>query len=120
SGSAGGPLRALLVALALALPGLAAAQVPTTHDPSGPWRTVHTEHFRLHYPKRAEAWALLAGSELESIRARVSEAVGFEPTQVVDVLVLDPFRMANGFALPLTSGPRMALFATAPDSDPSF
>ena len=24
----------------------------------GPWRTVETEHFRLHYPVEAEAWAL--------------------------------------------------------------
>ncbi len=116
----GGPLRTLLVALALALPTLATAQVPTTHDPAGRWRTVETAHYRLHYPLRAEAWALLAAAELDDIRARVAEAVGYAPPQIVDVLVLDPFRQPNGFALPMTSAPRMALFATAPDADPSF
>jgi len=82
-----------------------------------PWRTVETEHFRLHYPAEAEAWALESAAQLEDIRARVSEEVGYAPDQVVDLVVMDPYTQANGFALPWINGPRMGVFASPPNAD---
>ena len=79
------------------------------------WRTVHTEHFRLHYPADSEAWALHAAQRLEAIRALVAPAVGHAPRQIVDIVVMDPFAQANGFAIPFLNGPRMGVFPTAPD-----
>lgn len=79
------------------------------------WRTVHTEHFRLHYPADSEAWALHAAQRLEAIRALVAPAVGHEPSQIADIVVMDPFAQANGFAIPFLNGPRMGVFPTAPD-----
>ncbi len=82
--------------------------------PSDRWRTVHTEHYRLHYPVPAEAWALDAATQLEDIRARVVAEVGWAPDEVVDVRIADPVSDANGFAIPLWNSPRMELWATAP------
>src|SRR5690349_4961101 len=95
--------------LALALLSPAAAQTPEEE-----WRTVETAHYRLHYPADTEAWALLLAAQLEGIRARVSAEVGYEPSQVVDVVVMDPWAAANGFAIPFLNGPRMGVFPTAP------
>ncbi len=82
--------------------------------PEADWRTLTTEHFRVHYPAHSEAWARHAVARLESIREVVAEEVGFTPTEVVDVLVSDPTASANGFALPFLGWPRMVLWTTPP------
>ncbi len=105
----------ILFSLALLLPSSALAQ-----DPQQPWRTVETGHFRLHYPVEAEAWSLDAAQRFEAIHAAVTEAVGYEPRQVVDVVVLDPYGRANGFALPSLRWPRMGVFTSAPGADSSI
>ena len=50
---------------------LAAAQTP-----SDPWRTVRTEHFRIHYPLAAATWSEGAAARLEEWHARVVAEVG--------------------------------------------
>lgn len=102
----------MLALLALLLTGPSLAQSPDDR-----WRTVETEQFRVHYPVQAEEWALDAAAQLDSIRARVADAVGFRPTQKVDVLIVDPYTQANGSAWPFLESPRMLLWATPPESD---
>ncbi|MBW1878445.1 MAG: PD40 domain-containing protein [Deltaproteobacteria bacterium] len=104
-------MRAVFLSLALAVGSPAMGQVQDSH---GTWRTVETTHYRMLYPIEAEPWALHTAAQLEPIRARVSEEVGYEPEQVVTLVVLDPFRQANGFAIPFTRKPRMGVFATPP------
>lgn len=101
----------IVCALAFALAAPAAAQAPAAD-----WRTASTEHFRVHYPKESEVWALRAASRLESIRAAVIAEVGYEPPQVVDVFVSDPVAEPNGMALPLLGRPRMVLWTSPPDA----
>lgn len=110
-GRAGGTtvVKTLAVAAALTLAAAARAQ-----GPDAEWRTVTTEHFRLHFPVQCEAWALRTGAQLESIRARVVDEVGYAPPQVVDVLVMDPAGEPNGLAISLLNSPRMVLFASPP------
>ncbi|MEL6349619.1 MAG: hypothetical protein AAFV53_41330 [Myxococcota bacterium] len=84
-------------------------------SPEDAWRTVRTPHYRLHYTEDSEVWALYTAERLESIRGRVSEEVGYDPSTIVDIVVLDPFAQPNGFALPFLNNPRMAVFLTAPD-----
>jgi hypothetical protein len=91
------------------------ALTASAQSTSEPWRTVQTEHYRLHYPADSAEWALYTAARLEAIRALVAEEVGFEPTQRVDIVVMDPFAQANGFAIPFLRGPRMGVFPTAPD-----
>lgn len=85
--------------------------------PAADWRTVETKHFRVHYPREYEEWALRAASRLESIRDAVSKEVGFAPPQTVDVLVINPVADPNGMALPLLDSPRMVFFAEPPGPD---
>lgn len=102
----------MVALLALLLAGNAEAQSPDDR-----WRTVRTEHFRVHYPEEAEAWALDAASRLDGIREQLTEEIGFAPTRTVDVLVLDPYTTANGSAWPFLRYPRMVLWVTPPESD---
>lgn len=105
------PLMGAVLALSLALPAFGQN---VTHRPEGKWRTVTTDHFRLHYPLEAEEWALEVASQLDGIRAVVSEEVGYDPPKRIELVVMDPFRDANGFALPFLGRPRMGVFATPP------
>src|SRR2546425_4317129 len=47
------------------------AQAPSAH-----WRTIHTAHFRFHYPEEYEQWTLRAASRIESVRDAVVREVG--------------------------------------------
>ncbi|HSG38017.1 MAG TPA: hypothetical protein VLE27_00145, partial [Thermoanaerobaculia bacterium] len=96
-----------LAALLLAIPLRA-------QGPSADWRTLTTPHFRVHYPASSEAWAQRAAARLESIRERVVAEVGYEPPEVVDVLVSDPVADPNGAALPFLGWPRMVLWTSPP------
>jgi hypothetical protein len=78
--------------------------------PNANWRTISLTHFRVHYPSEYEEWATYVASRLESIRSVVSAEVGFEPPQVIDVLVVNPAASANGTAYPFLAGPRMVLY----------
>ncbi len=84
---------------------------------SADWRTIETPHFRVHYTAPDEAWTLRVAPRLEAIRARVSAEVGYAPPDIVDVLVMDPIRDANGMALPMLRWPRMILFTSPPGPD---
>ena len=85
--------------------------------PSAPWRTVTTEHFRVHYPAAYEEWSLRAASRLESIRSAVVAEVGYDAGEVVDVIVADPIAQPNGLAYPLLDTPRIILYTHPPGPD---
>jgi hypothetical protein len=101
------PRALLLAVLLLSLPARA-------QGPSADWRTLATPHFRLHYIAAAEAWARGAAARLESIRERVVAEVGYDPPEVVDVLVSDPIADANGEAFPILGWPRLILWTSPP------
>ncbi|MFT5458123.1 MAG: hypothetical protein ACI9K2_004628 [Myxococcota bacterium] len=106
-----------MTSAALALLGWCLAAPAHAQSPESRWRTVRTEHYVVHYPAVAEAWALDVASQLDSVRERVSSEVGWTPTRRVRVLVLDPYSDANGSAWPFLKRPRMQLWATPPASD---
>lgn len=81
--------------------------------PSADWRTVTTRHFRVHYPARYSEWSLRAASRLESIRDAVVREAGYDPPEVIDVVVSNPVASPNGVAWPLLDAPRI-LFYTEP------
>ena len=88
--------------------------VALAQNSSDTWRTVETDHFRVHYPAQAEPWALYAAARMDDIRVRTSEEIGYAPPQVIDVVVMDPYAMANGWAMPSLRRPRMGLYASPP------
>ena len=105
-------MRALRVALAALLACLPSTALAWTADE--PWRTVETAHFRIHYPLDTEAWALDLAARIDPMRERVADVVGWQPEALTDIVVLDPWSSANGFALPFARGARIGVFPTAP------
>jgi hypothetical protein len=107
-------------------PGLAAAvlalaaSTASAQAPWADWRSIETEHFRVHYPAPFEDWARRMAGSLESIHERVTALVGFSPMRKANVLVEDPLADANGMALPLLDRPVILLWATAPEAESSI
>ncbi len=81
------------------------------------WHTITTDHFKVHYQQAYQAWATSAANELEIVRDKVLEQQSRSLDKPVDVLVFDPINAANGFAIPPSNQPLMALYATPPQSD---
>lgn len=80
-----------------------------------PWRTIETGRFTLHFPTELESWARTVAGKLGAIDTSVSRMVGFRPTQKIQIVVDDPFRIPNGSAWPLIDAPRIVLWATPPN-----
>lgn len=103
------------LALTAAVLGAALSAAATgAQVPGDDWRTLETDHFRLHFRAGAEAWSARLGARLEAVRAAVAAEAGYEPPQTIDVVVADPDAQANGSAWPLLGSPRMALWTTPP------
>ncbi|MEM6456392.1 MAG: hypothetical protein AAF772_14970, partial [Acidobacteriota bacterium] len=107
-------MRIFLAAVLAAALALSSAHA---QPPSADWRTIETPRFRIHHPVEATAWAQHVAARIEAIRDRVIAVVGHEPTQIVDVMIMDPAATANGSAWPFTGAPRMVLWTTPPASD---
>ena len=60
------------------------------------WRTVETQHFALHYPTSLEVWTRDLAARIESIDSAVSRLVGYAPRGKTDIVVDDPYQLANG------------------------
>ncbi|MGE5412748.1 MAG: hypothetical protein ACM3NW_01130, partial [Syntrophomonadaceae bacterium] len=103
---------------AFVLVGLAAAA--RAQGPSADWRTIETEHFRIHFPVPFESWALHAAAEVEAVHARVSALVGYAPPRKIEVVVSDPVADANGEAVPFLDRPEVLLWTSPPESESSI
>jgi len=86
-------------------------------DTSQDWQTFETENFRVHYTPEYRQWALSSAREMEQVRRLIKAQQGRVLTEKVDAYIIDPYNAANGFAMPLSHRPYMALFATPPLSD---
>lgn len=81
------------------------------------WKTLETEHFKVLYPEQFSGLAMNAAQELELSRTLLQRHQQRGLTEKAEVLIVDPNNAPNGFALPLSHQPTMALFATAPQSE---
>jgi hypothetical protein len=87
-------------------------------DPVRPWldwRTLSTEQYRFHYPRELEAWTRHAAQRVEAVGAAITAQVGWPVPAPMDVVVDDPFRLANGYAVALIDKPVTVWWATPPD-----
>jgi len=104
--------------LSVSLLLLVATPVAAQVDPSGPWRTWHTPHFRLH--ARAEDSALVAVAAAEAERAYGLLAREIDPPRgSIDLVIADNLDLANGFATVLPSN-RITIYAARPTDSPSL
>src|SRR5258708_18582909 len=102
------------LALDLRPPAVAPAAGSESQGPSGPWRTLVTPHYRVHYPEPYAAWAQRAAAELEAARDRALAAIGYAPADAVDAVVSDPQADAHGAAPPPPRSRRRGPWTTPP------
>ncbi|MET0284753.1 MAG: hypothetical protein ABW352_09795 [Polyangiales bacterium] len=62
------------------------------------WRSLTTEHFRVHYHEPLGLWARTLAAELEGVHDRVGAALGLTLRQRVELVIADDNDAANGFA----------------------
>lgn len=109
-------------AIAIASAVLAAATVPSLApaqvDPSGPWRTLHTSHFRVHFRPDYRAVAHRAANEAERAWALLAAELP-PPRGRIDLTLSDDADIANGFATPVPTN-RFTVFLTPPADEPSL
>ncbi|HET9386182.1 MAG TPA: hypothetical protein VFO67_13605 [Gemmatimonadales bacterium] len=106
------PRAALVLALALTTP--AASQV----DPSGTWRTLHTEHFRIHFRPSYREKALEAAAEAERAYALLATEL-HRPRGIIDVTLSDDLDLPNGFTSTYPSN-RFTILLVPPVTDPGL
>lgn len=104
--------RTLLLLVVLATP--CAAQV----DPSGSWRTLHTQHFRIHFRPSYRAQALEAAAEAERAYGLLANEL-HAPRGIIDVTLSDDADTPNGFATTYPSN-RFTILLVPPVADPAL
>ncbi len=110
---------ALVAAVGVAV-GVAVGAAPTLAaqqpvNASLGWKTIRTEHFRIHYEPGLEVWSQSLAARIEQMREIVAARVGHAPSAVVDIIVEDPINQPNGSAWPSLPMPSMRFWATPPD-----
>ncbi len=84
------------------------------NDPKLLWKTLETKHFRINYYSTEDEVAKHIATLAESIYARLKPHVGWDPTEVTEIVLTDQTDSANGSAsgLPFNT---IYLNVTAPD-----
>ena len=106
-------VRSLIPGLVLAFAQTASAQYQTRTWVK--WRTVEAGRFAVHFPQELESWARVVAGKTAAIDSAVTRVVGYRPPQRIDIVIDDPFHIANGSAWPLLDAPRIVMWATPPD-----
>ncbi|PKI15733.1 TolB family protein [Colwellia sp. 12G3] len=107
----------VFTAITFALSSVAITSHAEVADSAQDWQTFETENFRVHFTPEYRQWALSSAREMEVVRQLIKDQQGRVLTEKVDTFIIDPYNAANGFAVPLSHKPYMALFATPAQSD---
>ncbi len=83
-------------------------------DPYLEWFTVTTPHFRVHFHSGLDEFAERAAAVAERAHHEIAPQLGWEPSQVTDIVIADDSDSANGFAYTLPSN-TIRLYVTAPE-----
>ena len=101
----------LLGSLLLGAPARAA-----TYDPALRWRTIVTEHFRIHFHQGEEQLAEEFSQKVEDIYATMSDELQWRARMRTDVVLTDRTDRANGFASTVPYN-AITIYVTAPWED---
>jgi hypothetical protein len=108
-------LRSALVAIAalfLPLPAMAG----TVFDPTAPWRSLETPHFRINYDQRQEAFAQRIAVYAEDAYREVTAFLKSAPPGKTEIALIDTEDTSNGAALPYPTD-MVYLYTTSSDED---
>ena len=87
-------------------------------NPSGAWRTLHTEHFRIHFRPTYRPKALEAAAEAERAYGLLATEL-HRPRGIIDLTISDDVDFANGFTSTYPSN-RFTILLTPPVTDPGL
>ena len=105
-------------AIRILLPLLLAVRAEAQADPSGPWRTLHTPHFRIHFRPLYRDVAQLASREAERAYGLLASEL-HPPRQVVDLTLVDDVDVANGATIVFPSD-RILVLLPPPANEPGL
>ncbi|MGH7519664.1 MAG: hypothetical protein ACREMI_00140, partial [Gemmatimonadales bacterium] len=103
-----------LVCVLVLFPAVVAGQV----DPSGPWRTLHTQHFRVHFRPAYRDKARDVAAEAERAYALLAREL-HPPRGTIDLTVSDDVDTPNGFTTTYPSN-RFTILLVPPVTDPGL
>ncbi len=106
--------RLLRLCCGLWLLGVLPVQAAVTHDPALRWKTLHTEHFRVHFHDDGERLARRTAALAERVHQRLAPLIGWTPAEPVDIVVDDRKDIANGFASVFPED-RLTIYVSPPD-----
>jgi hypothetical protein len=101
-----------IIALHVVLLGAGVGSLTAQVDPSGSWRTWHTNHFRVHAKASHAAVAVEAAREAERAYGLLALELQ-EPRGTIDLVVADNVDFSNGFATVLPSN-RVTIYVAPP------
>lgn len=107
---------ALGVGLGLLTPQVGDA---ATYDPDLTWRTIVTEHFRIHFHQNEEQLAEEFSHMVEEVYETMVEEMKWKPRMKTEVVLIDRTDQANGFATAVPYN-AITIFVTAPQEDSSL
>jgi hypothetical protein len=84
-------------------------------NPSLQWRTIRTEHFRVHFTPELEQLARRSAVSAESAYVRLRRHLA-PPRGMIDLVVADNVDFSNGYASPFPSN-RIVIYANPPVAD---
>ena len=87
------------------------------YDADLTWRTLTTEHFRIHFHDGLEGVARDVAPIAEDAYARLRDQFGEAPA-TIDLVLTDPYDFVNGFANPLSD--QVAIFTSHRDLSENF
>ncbi len=83
-------------------------------DPDFVWQTVETKHFRVHCPTHLVPIARRVATIAEGVHDKLHLPLGWEPSQLTQIVLSDDTDSANGSATALPFN-TVRLYVTAPD-----
>jgi len=88
-------------------------------DPALDWRSIKTEHFRIHYHRGLEAEASAMAARAEELHRELSPLHRWAPFFRTDIVMVDGTDEANGFSTPYPFN-RVQLYMARPDPSSSL
>jgi Tol biopolymer transport system component len=107
------------ICLALTLLSYPVAHGAIMFDPSLKWRSIKTEHFRIHYHQGLEAEAARLAVKSEELHRELAPLHRWTPFFRTDVVMVDSTDDANGFSTPYPFN-RVQLYIARPRPDSSL
>lgn len=87
-----------------------------TYDPQLTWRTIVTEHFRIHFHQGEEQLAEELSQMVERVYDTMTTEMAWKARMRTDVVLIDRTDRANGFATAVPYN-AITIFVTAPQED---